>query len=56
MDYVIGAIIALFVIFKIVMAFGRKNAIDVLEANYGLNRKKLEQLKNMAHYEIDSFT
>jgi len=46
MEYVIGIGIAVLVLYKIVIALGRKNAKDVLVANVGLNRKKLDQLSD----------
>lgn len=46
MEYVIGIGIALFAIYKIVIGLGRKNAKDFLVSNYGLDRRKLDQLSD----------
>lgn len=46
MEYVIGVVVTLLIIYKIVIGLGRKNAKDVLVANYNLNRAKLDQLSD----------
>jgi ribosomal protein S13 len=53
MEYALGIIIGLVIIYKIIIGLGRKNAKDVLVANYGLSRQKLDQLSDP---EITSLT
>jgi hypothetical protein len=59
MEYVVGVVFALFVIYKIVIGLGRKNAKDALVSAYGLNRAKLDQLSDpqitSLTFSLDSF-
>ena len=59
MAYVIGVLVVLFIAYKIVIGLGRKNAKDVLVANYGLNRAKLDKLSDpqitSLTFSLDSF-
>lgn len=41
-----SVIFGIYVIYKIIIGFGRKNAKDFLVANYGLNRSKLKGLSD----------
>jgi hypothetical protein len=52
-EYVLGCIVVLFIIYKIVIGLGRKNAKDVLVANFGVSRMKLDQMRDP---EITSLT
>jgi ribosomal protein S13 len=53
MEYVLGVVVGLFIIYKVIIGLGRKNAKDVLVANYGISRTKLDQ---MSDPEITSLT
>ena len=47
MEYLIYGLGAIFVIYKVTVYFGRKNAIDVLCHNYQLSREKVSRLKDV---------
>jgi hypothetical protein len=46
MDYVIAAALFFYILYKVMVYFGRKNAIDVLCHNFQLDRKKISALKD----------
>jgi hypothetical protein len=47
MTYLIGGLVCLFVIYKLMVYFGRNNAVDVLCHNYQLDPKKVRALKDV---------
>lgn len=46
MNYLIVAVVCLFVLYKVLVYLGRKNAIDVLCHNYQLDPDKVGSLKD----------
>ena len=59
MQYLAIGVVALFVLYKILVYFGRKNAIEVLCHNYGLNREKVKSLEDkeitLLHITLESY-
>ena len=47
MEYLIYGLGAIFVIYKVAVYFGRKNAIDVVFHNYQLSKEKVGKLKDV---------
>lgn len=58
MEYIIGIGVSVFILYKVVVALGRKNAKDVLVANFDLDRKKLDLLSDpqltALHFSLES--
>jgi len=46
MTYLIGGLVCLLVLYKVMVYFGRNNAVDVLCHNYQLDPKKVRALKD----------
>jgi len=47
MEYAIAVIVVFYILYKTMVYFGRKNAIDVVCQNYQLDRKKVSALKDV---------
>jgi hypothetical protein len=47
MTYLIGGLVCLLVLYKVMVYFGRNNAVDVLCHNYQLDPKKVRSLKDV---------
>jgi hypothetical protein len=47
MTYLIVGLICLFVVYKLMVYFGRKNAVDVLCHNHQLDPQKVRKLKDV---------
>jgi hypothetical protein len=47
MEYVIGVAVALFIAYKVAVHFGRKSAKDFLVTNYGVDKRKLDLLRDV---------
>jgi hypothetical protein len=58
LSYLIIGLIVAFILYRILVYFGRKNAIDVLCHNFQLDREKVSQLKDAEitnlHFTLES--